>query len=140
MEGELAHILASAAAGEIGSELRERIKSSNSGEKTWKSACYQVAIKVRSSFEQNQKSGTADDTRFQRDLDRFGSIARELAIIGDEKSFDRELVGKLNQLADGCASIVDSVSGIGNTLEPKYHEENIPSIIEYIIEETSSSH
>ncbi|TKX59472.1 hypothetical protein EXE44_03275 [Halorubrum sp. SS7] len=133
----VATAIASAVAQQSAGKVREIIEQSESPEDAWKKSCYEVAIKVRTSYKQNQEVEMADDEQFSRDLENFGNMARELAVYGDIKGFDEELQGKVEELAEGCANTARSKSGIGNTLESKYQDEDIPSILEYIIENSN---
>jgi len=134
----IAPAVASAIANQSASKIREIIEQSESEEEAWKTSCYELAIKIRTSYKQNQEVNESDDDQFSRDLENYGQMARELAVYGNTKDFDEEFRQKVEELAEGCANTARSNSGIGNTLKPKYEEEDIPSIVEYIIEEVGS--
>jgi len=116
------------------SKLRELIETSDSPEETWKQSCGEIAIKIRTSYRQNQEVDSADDDRFSRDLERYGDMARELAVYGEVEGFESDYRQKVAQLADGCANTARSQSGVGNTLASKYQEEEMASKVDSVIE------
>jgi len=119
------------------SKLRELIETSETPEETWKQSCAEIAIKIRTSYRQNQGVDAADDDRFSRDLEQYGDMARELAVYGEVEGFDDDYRQKVAQLADACANTARSHSEVGNTLASKYQEEDMPSKVDSIIEESS---
>lgn len=134
MVSEIAQIIMSAASGEIANEIRQRFEQSGSDEEAWESGCYELAVKLRASFERYRAGDSYDDSQFKRELDRFGIGARELAVIGDEKGYNQELNQTIEELSEACTKLADTHVGIGNTLEPAFTKENIPSLIEHIVE------
>ena len=116
------------------SKLREIIETSDDPEETWKQSCAEIAIKIRTSYRQNQEVDTAEDDRFSRDLERYGDMAREMAVYGEVEGFNDDFRQNVSQLADGCANTARSHSGVGNTLAEKYQEEEMPSKVDSVIE------
>lgn len=115
------------------SKLRELIDTSDTPEETWKRSCAEIAIKIRKSYRQNQEVDSADDSRFSRDLEKYGDMARESSIYAEVEGFDDTFRQNVAQLADGCANTARSQSGVGNTLASKYQEEEMPSKVNSII-------
>lgn len=138
MSDPITGAIAGAVANHSVSKVRELIDTSETPEATWKESCFEIAIKVRTSYKQNQEVESPDDDRFSRDLENYGNMARELSVIGDVKGFSDDFRQKVGVLAEGCANTAHSKSGIGNSLEPNYQEEEIPSTIDSIIEEVES--
>lgn len=134
----VAGAIASAVAQQSAEKVRELIEQSESPEEAWKKSCYEVAIKIRTSYEQNQGVETNNNDRFSRDMEGYGHMARELAVYGGIKDFDDEMKGKMEELADGCAETARSYSGIPGMLEAMYSNKNIPSILDYILEHADS--
>lgn len=115
------------------SKVIEAIESSEDAEETWRRSGVEIAIKIRTVYREVEQS-RGRENEFDRELRRYGKMARELAVRGELKNFDEEFIEKLNSLADVCNGVQSAPNLASKSRARQFEAAGGDNAIEAILE------
>lgn len=102
--GSVAGGIASAVASGAVDQIRARLQDSENPEEWWREAARECIIQARVSFQQKYDETSAPDRGgARRDIGRIGKSARELAVRGDIRGYEDEMIDLIERFATACA-------------------------------------
>lgn len=129
MSVALGAAIAGAVAGKSTEKVLEYIESAEDPEQAWIRSGFEIAIHSEKFYKQTLKGGRMyDSERVQRKIQRYGELAQELAIRGDLKGFEPDMVELLEDFAETCKSLIDQPFGTRMGFDEQFEDELLPYI------------
>jgi hypothetical protein len=100
--------IASAVANRAIGSIISAIENSEDPEKSWKQSGLELAIQAQAAYRQGIESGRLWDLdSTERKVNQFGEMAHQLAIRGELRGFDQEMIEMYENFAEECGYWAD---------------------------------
>lgn len=134
--GAVAGSIASAVGNAAVDQIRAHLQESENPEERWCVAARECVIQARVSFQQKyDETSVPDRDGVRHDIKKIGKSARELAVRGDIREYDDEMIELIEQFSTDCADFAGSPK-TGAALGEREFREQLEEVGTEILENT----
>jgi hypothetical protein len=117
-------------------QIRDYIRKSDDPVEAWEEAARECIIQSQVAFQQKYEMTSRPDRKgLKRDIGKIGRSARELAVRGESREYDEDMIELISEFATACADYSGSAT-LGTAKNEKEFESQLSNVGSEIIEST----